>query len=56
MVTDLYLAEGKKRERVWKSIVVWLQKLDVAKSRIDHIVKQNDPGLVAKVVQELQAK
>ena len=29
LVTDLYLAEGKKRQHVWKSIVAALQKLKV---------------------------
>ena len=53
-VTELFLAEGKKRERVWKSIVSALQKLKVPQSRIDQLVKKNDPILVAKLVQELQ--
>jgi hypothetical protein len=56
LVTDLYLADGKKRERVWKSIVASMQKLEIPKARIDHLVAQDDPALVAKVVQELQAK
>ena len=56
LVTDLYLADGKKRERVWKSIVTSLQKLEFPKTRIDHLVAKDDPALVAKVVQELQAK
>jgi hypothetical protein len=55
LVTDLYMAEGKKREKVWKSIVAAMQKLGVPQTRIDHIVAQGKPELVAKVVQELQA-
>jgi hypothetical protein len=55
-VTDLYLAEGKKRERVWRSIVKSLESLKVPKGRIDTLVTKNDPALVAKIVQELQAK
>ncbi|MFL5330219.1 MAG: hypothetical protein ACJ8C4_15060 [Gemmataceae bacterium] len=55
-VTELYLAEGKKRERVWKSVVKSLENLKVPKSRIDTLVAENDPALVAKIVQELQAK
>lgn len=53
LVTDLYLAEGKKREKVWKSIVAVMQKLGVPQARIDHIVKQDDPKLVANLVTEL---
>ncbi len=56
LVTDLYLAEGKKREKVWKSIVAAMQKLGVPQSRIDHIVAQNKPELLANLVQELQGK
>lgn len=55
-VTELYLAEGKKRERTWQSIVSAMQKLGVPQSRIDHLVAQNDPQLVAKLVTELQGK
>ncbi len=55
-VGELYLAEGKKREKVWKLIVTLMQKLEVPQSRIDHIVTQNKPELVASLVQELQGK
>ena len=56
LVTDLYLAEGKKRERVWKSVVTAMQKLGVPQSRIDHIVAQGKPELLANLVKELQGK
>ena len=56
MVTELYLAQGKKRERIWTSIVTAMQKLEVPQSRIDHLVKQNNPSLVAEVVKELEAR
>ena len=56
LVTDLYLAEGKKRAKIWKSIVTALEKLEVPKSRIEHLVKADDAALVAKLVQELQAR
>ncbi|OWK46925.1 hypothetical protein [Fimbriiglobus ruber] len=54
LVGELYLAEGKKREKVWKSVVTAMQKLEVPQSRIDHIVAQNSPELVANLVKELQ--
>ena len=54
LVTDLYLAEGKKRQRVWKSIVAALEKLKVPQSRIDHVLKQDNPALVAEIVKEIQ--
>jgi hypothetical protein len=56
LVTELYLAEGKKRAKVWGSVVLAMQKLGVPQSRIDHVVKQDDPKLVANLVTELQGK
>jgi hypothetical protein len=55
LVTDLYLSEGKKRQRVWKSIVAALEKLKVPQSRIDHVLKQDNPALVAEIVKEIQS-
>ena len=56
LVTELYLAEGKKRERIWTSIATAMQKLEIPQSRIDHLAKQNNPALIAEVVKELEAK
>ncbi|NLX99811.1 MAG: hypothetical protein GXY83_27255 [Rhodopirellula sp.] len=56
LVTDLYLAEGKARQRVWKQIVPALEKAGVPQSRIDHLVESDNPTLLANLVQELQAK
>jgi hypothetical protein len=56
LVTELYLSEGKKRQKVWTSIAAAMQKLGVPQSRIDHLLKQDNPALVAEVVKELNAK
>jgi hypothetical protein len=56
LVTELYLAEGKGRERQWKYIIGALEKLGLAKSRIEHLRKKDDPRLLAKLVEELMAK
>lgn len=53
LVADLYLAEGKKRERLWKSVETALRKLEVPESRITHVLEKNDPALLAKLVEEL---
>jgi len=54
-VTDLYLAEGKTRTSVWKKIQATLEKLKVPKTRIDHIVKADNPTMLAKLLEELLA-
>jgi hypothetical protein len=54
LVSELYLSSGKKRQRIWESIVAAMQKLRMPQSRIDHLRAQDDPALVAQVVKELQ--
>jgi hypothetical protein len=54
LVSDLYLAEGKKRERVWKQIAAALEVLKVPAAQIQQLVQKNDPAAVAKLVKELQ--
>ena len=56
LVTELYLAEGKGRERQWKYILIVLEKLGLPADRIEHLRKQDDPKLLAKLVEELMAK
>ena len=56
LVADLYLAAGKKREKLWESAAACMQKLGVPQPRIDHILKEKKPELVAGLVKELSAK
>jgi hypothetical protein len=56
LVTNLYLAEGKGRARHWKTAVSQMEKLKVPQSRIDHLLKSDDPALLAKLLEELLAK
>jgi len=56
LVSELYLAEGKKRQRLWKSAASMLQKLEIPATRIQHIVQKDDPALLASLVGELQKK
>lgn len=56
LCTELYLAQGKKLEQHWKSLVTHLESLKVPKQQIDHLLKQRSPELVAKYVQTLVAK
>ena len=56
LVTELYLSEGKKRDKHWKNVATHLQKLGVAPETIDHLVAQNRPELVAKLIEKLMQK
>ena len=55
-VTDLYLAEGKARERTWTRVESTLQNLGVTQKRIDHLHQADNPSMVADLLKELMAK
>ncbi len=55
-VTDLYLAEGKKREKLWTTITGSLAKLGVPAARIEKLRASDDAKQLAKLLQELLAK
>ena len=54
LVTNLYLAEGKKREKAWASAEECMRRLEVPESRIKHVMDSGDPVALAKVVEELE--
>jgi hypothetical protein len=56
LVGELYLSQGKKRQRVWTNVKSAMQKLGVSQTRIEHLEKQDNPSLVAEVVKELEGK
>lgn len=56
LVSELYLATGKKRERAWQAAAAAMQKLGVPQSRIDHLLTKKNPALLAQVVKEVEAK
>jgi len=56
LVTELYLTEGKARARHWKTLVTHLQALGVKPAQIEHLQQQDNPELVANLVQELVQK
>ena len=53
IVTELYLSEGKKRQKYWKNLQTHLLKLDVKPQTIDHLIQQDDPQLAAQIVEKL---
>ncbi|MCA9197335.1 MAG: hypothetical protein R3C28_21385 [Pirellulaceae bacterium] len=53
LITELYLSEGKKREKHWASIALHLGKLGVKQATIDHLIEQDNPELIANLIQNL---
>ena len=56
LVTDLFLAEGKTKTRIWKRVAEILEKLKIPKSEIEHLVRSDNPTLVANVLKKLLEK
>ena len=54
LVTNLFLASGKKRANFWVTAREAMERMDVPQSRIDHIVASDDPALLAEVVKDIQ--
>ena len=56
LCTELYLAEGKKRAKLWEQTATLMGKLGVKPERVAQIVAAGQPELVAKLVAELGAE
>lgn len=56
LVGELYLAEGKKKAKLWQQAGEAMKKLEVPTNRIEHLLKQQNPTLVAELVKELEGK
>ncbi len=55
LVTNLYLAEGKKRTKLWETAEEAMLRLKVPETRVKHVVATDDPAILAEVVNDLQA-
>ena len=56
MLTDLYLAEGKARARIWARAAGALEKLGVPPDQIQKIVQSDNPALLATLYQQMLEK
>ena len=56
LATDLFLAEGKARDRLWKRVEVILAKLEFPPQRIAHLLAKKDPSLLPGIMKELEAQ
>jgi hypothetical protein len=55
LATDLYLAEGKKRDRLWTRVEDSLRKLEFPENRIALLLQKRDPALLVGVLKELES-
>lgn len=56
LVTDLYLAEGNAKTRIWKRVAEILEKLKISPNEIQRLVRSDNPALVADVLKKLLEK
>lgn len=55
LVTDLYLATEKKKIKLWSQVEEIMQRLGVPPTRLAHVMKSQDPAVVAAVVEDIRA-
>jgi hypothetical protein len=53
LITDLFLSEGKTKARLWKRVAEILEKMKIPKDQIQHLVRSDNPTLVANVLKKL---
>lgn len=51
-ITDLYLAEGKKRDQIWKRIAAVLTQLGMETAQIERLVKMDNPAKLAEFLKK----
>jgi hypothetical protein len=56
LATELYLSEGKKRERLWAQVEESLRKLEFPELRIAHLLLKRDPAILVGILKELEGK
>jgi hypothetical protein len=54
IASDLYLATGKKTDRLWKQAAEIMTRLNVPPTRIAHVLKAANPAILAEVVNDMQ--
>jgi len=53
LVTEIYLAPTpEKKSRLWKQVASYLKKLKIKDTIAQHILKQQDPQLLAKNIND----
>ncbi len=55
LATDLYLAEGKKRDRLWVRVQEGLRKMEFPETRIAFLLDRRDPTLLVEILKELES-
>lgn len=55
MIADLFLANDKKKAKLWEQAEEIMKRLGVPEARLAHVLKQKDPTVLASVVEDIRA-
>lgn len=55
LATELYLANDKKKAKLWESAKELMERLGTPESRVQHVISTGDPSQVAEVVKDVLA-
>jgi len=55
LTTELYLAEGKKRQQVWKRISAALSQLGVEAHKIEQLITMDNPVRLAEFLKKFES-
>jgi hypothetical protein len=56
LVSNLYLAStDKQRDKLWTTARDIMERLEVPKSRLNHVWERRDPKILAEVVKDIQS-
>ncbi|QDU80330.1 hypothetical protein Pla110_20570 [Polystyrenella longa] len=56
LVTNLYLETSeKKKAKHWERAEKMMERLEVPKSRIAHILEKEDPAILAELVKDIES-
>jgi hypothetical protein len=56
LASDLYLAEGRQKDKLWKRVEDALKKVEFPASRIAHLLEKRDPQLLVGILKELDQR
>jgi hypothetical protein len=56
LVGELYLAEGKAKDRLWKRLGAALKNLNVPENQIQHLIHSDNPTRAANLLKKLLEK
>ncbi|MDR1384112.1 MAG: hypothetical protein LBJ67_09740 [Planctomycetaceae bacterium] len=52
LISELYLAEGKKRVSLWKRVATTMKNLGMSSEKIEYVVSTDNPAILAQIVQK----